>query len=81
MASPWPSNIPVLYCILHKIIHLYSLGPFYVENQMVVAKAGHPGDGTGRVLPTMVVDEGEALRTGRKRVKYMYHNIHFREFE
>ena len=42
---------------------------------MVVAEAGHPGDGTGRVLPAVVVDEGEALRTERKRVQYRIHYI------
>ena len=37
------------------------LGPLHVEDEVVVAEAVEGGDGLGRVLLLVVVDEGEAL--------------------
>lgn len=40
---------------------LYSLGPFHVEDQVVIAETRHPSDGTGRVLAAVEADEGKTL--------------------
>ena len=43
-------------------------GPFYVQNEVVVAKAVERGNGLGSVLLLVVVDEGEALALARDLV-------------
>ena len=40
------------------------LGPLDIEDEVVVAKAGHPGDGTRSVLTAVEADEGKALGEG-----------------
>lgn len=45
----------------------YSLGPFHVEDQVVVAETRHPGDGTGRILAAVEADEGKTL--GEKKMR------------
>lgn len=41
-----------------------SLGPLDVEDEVVVAEAGHPGNGASGVLAAVEADEGKALGEG-----------------
>lgn len=37
------------------------LGPFHVEDQVVITESGDPGNSSGCVLPAVEADEGETL--------------------
>lgn len=41
----------------------YSLGPFNIEDEMVVTESRHPCDGPGCILAAVETDEGKALQT------------------
>lgn len=45
------------------------LGPFHVENEMIVAKAGHTSDGSGSILTPVEADESKALKCEGKQKK------------
>lgn len=45
-----------------------SLGPFNVENKMIVSKARHTGDGSCSVLAPVKANESKALKWGTKKL-------------
>lgn len=42
------------------------LGPFNIENKMIISKSWHSCDGSGCILPTVKTDEGESLQGEKK---------------
>lgn len=42
------------------------LGPFNIENKMIISKSWHSCDGSGCILPTVETDKGESLQGEKK---------------
>ncbi len=40
----------------------YSLGPFNIENKMIISKSWHSCNGSGCILPTVETDKGKSLQ-------------------
>lgn len=47
----------------HNCDHL--LGPFNIENKMIISKSWHSCNGSGCILPTVETDKGEALHESK----------------
>lgn len=50
-------------------ITLYLLGPFHIQNQVIISKARHSCNGPGGILSAVKADKGKALKGSDKVVK------------